>query len=129
MNRCLAPALLGLSVLLPAHAQVVTREAPADVRPAEMGVLTPPQITIDGRPDQLSPGARIRSPQNLLVLPASLSGQAVPVLYRREPGGAVHEVWLLTADEAARLGSVRSNINADDRALREVLSAIFAARR
>ena len=77
----------------------ITREAPLDVRPGRMAVATPPDIVINGKPERLSPGARIRDTRNMLVLSGSLSGQTVPVVFRRDGAGQVHEVWLLTADE------------------------------
>ena len=62
-----------------------------------------PDVLLDGQPQRLSPGARIRGPNNLLVLPATLSGQTVPVRYLRESHGLIHEVWLLNdAEQRAR---------------------------
>jgi hypothetical protein len=39
---------------------------------------------MDGKPDRLSPGSRIRDLNNLLVLSASITGQDIPVVYRRD---------------------------------------------
>ncbi len=129
MNRCLAPALLGLALLLPAaHAQVVVREAPRDVVPARMAVGNPPEITLDGEPARLSPGARIRDPRNLQVLSGSLSGQSVPVVYRRDTMGLVHEVWILTPDEYARVQGLAPTNPEGAAALHRLLTAIFTGR-
>ena len=38
----------------------------------------------------------------MLYLSASLAGQRLLVHYTREPSGLVHDVWILTPDEAAR---------------------------
>lgn len=111
-------------------AQTVVREAPRDVRAARMGVVTPPEITLSGRADRLSPGARIRGTNNLLVLPATLAGQEVPVVFRRDAAGLVHEVWLLTEAEYARLGGSGAEGSAADgyRRFNELLALIFGAR-
>lgn len=102
MNRwtlAAAAAALAIVAALPAAAQAL-RQVPTDVRPARMAVsATPPDITLDGKPERLSPGARIRDTQNLQVLSGALAGQTVPIVYRRDPSGLVHEVWILTPDE------------------------------
>ena len=108
MNRwtqsIFAPLTLALAGLCAAaSAQTLVREAPRDVQPGWLAVATPPAVTLDGQADRLSPGARIRDTRNMLVLPAYLSGQQVPVLYRRDGAGLLHELWLLTASEYAQL--------------------------
>ena len=110
MNRCIpsAPtsrrlalaALLLASLVGTASAQQV-RDFPPNALRGKLVVQAPPQITLDGKPDQLSPGARIRNPQNMFVMSATLTGQPLVVNYTRESNGMVHEVWLLTPQEAA----------------------------
>jgi hypothetical protein len=110
-------------VPVPAAAQGIQREAPKDVLLGQMTVGLPPDIGINGTPDRLSPGSRIRDLNNMLVLPASLAGQTLPVVYRRDAAGLVHEVWILSADEYSRLG------NADGpKSFVELLGLIFGAR-
>ncbi len=88
------------------------REVPANVKRAEMKIGLPPQITLDGQADRLSPGARIRNTQNLMVLSGSLVGQDLPVVYRRDAAGMVHEVWILSAEEARAMpGGQRTIFN------------------
>src|SRR4051812_8564901 len=102
MNRWIRAALaaaIALFVAQAALAQGIVREPPKDVRPARMAVGAPPEISLDGKPDRLSPGARIRNVQNLVVMSGSLSGYTVPVVYRRDAAGLVHDVWILTDDE------------------------------
>jgi hypothetical protein len=109
MNRCLhalpARALALLTLLsglaLPAFAQAPQRIPPIPA-PAQFGQLeitTPPEVLLNGQAARLSPGARIRGRNNLLVLSASLVGQALPVRYLRDPQGLLHEAWILTDDE------------------------------
>ena len=103
----------------------IRREAPKDVILGQMSVVTPPDIQIDGKGDRLSPGSRIRDLRNMLVLSASLAGTTVPVVYKRDSAGLVHEVWLLTADEYSKLGGTAS----DAQKFVDTLAVIFGARR
>ena len=68
-----------------------------------------PEIELDGRADRLSPGARIRSAQNMLLMPATLIGQKLRVNYTRDASNLVSQVWVLTPEEArvARASAVR----------------------
>ena len=112
MNRCL-PALkgfsLGLMTLLVCSAtlapdtvvaQDLVRQFPAAAKRGTLEVTQPPNILINGQPERLSPGARIKNPNNMIVLSGSLVGQAVLVNYQRDPQGQIHEVWLLNPAEA-----------------------------
>jgi hypothetical protein len=105
------------------------REAPKDVILGKMGVVTPPVITMDGKPDRLSPGSRIRDRNNMLVLSAALSGSTVPVLYRRDSAGLVHEAWILTADEYSKLAGIRIGTPEGVQNFLDMLALIFGARK
>ena len=129
MNRwILLPAALLLAAAV-AQAQVVVRNAPAHVKPARMAVTTPPQITLDGKPDRLSPGARIRGTNNMMVLSGSVAGQTLPVVYRRDGAGLVHEVWVLTEEEYAKVAPAEDGSPDGHRRFAELLDAIFGTRR
>ena len=140
MNRCsksrvgsaFAAALAGLllTFAIGASAQGIRREAPKDVVLGKMAVGLPPQIALDGKADRLSPGSRIRDLNNMLVLSASLSGKTMPVVYRRDAAGLVHEVWILTDDEYSKLGGANAGGSADGyKRFNELLMLIFGARR
>ncbi|RYG06650.1 MAG: hypothetical protein EON92_19785 [Burkholderiales bacterium] len=130
MNRCIQFLILSMALLAGAvHAQGFVREAPKDVKPGRMVVSLPPVITMDGKPDRLSPGSRIRDTNNMLVLSASLAGLSVPVVYRRDSAGLVHEAWILTAEEYARLGGVDAESPQGFIKFLELLNFIFAARK
>ena len=61
-----------------------------------------PEAWLNGQAITLSPGARIRQTDNLLVLPQQIAGQELTVHYRLEGAtGQVREIWLLSAAEAA----------------------------
>jgi hypothetical protein len=101
----LATALLALGLAV--GAQTPVREFPKDALRGTLVVLVAPAITMDGNPDRLSPGARIRDAQNMLVMTGALQGQEWVVNYTRENSGLVHQVWILTPQEAVqkRMGS------------------------
>jgi hypothetical protein len=131
MNRWIVGAAL-FAIAGFSHAQApsqVGRQAPADVRPAVLVVTAPPEITLDGKPDRLSPGARIRDTRNLLLLSGSVVGQRLPVVYRREAAGLVHEVWVLTEQEYAKVAFAAEGGGSDNaRRLNDLLNVIFGTR-
>ena len=114
MNRCprfsprrirlLLPALLSALALwqpLPAAAQEQTvRQFPVAAKRGMLVVTAPPEVLINGTVERLSPGARIRGVNNMLVMSASLVGQRFVVNYVREKQGMIQEVWLLNQAEA-----------------------------
>jgi len=138
MNRCtkgrvgsaFAAALAGLllTFAITASAQGIRREAPKDVVLGKMTVNLPPQITLDGKPDRLSPGSRIRDLNNMVVLSGGLAGKTFPVVYRRDAAGLVHEAWMLTDEEYSKLGGTGSSADGFKR-FNELLMLIFGARR
>ncbi len=83
-----------------AFAQEAVRPFPATAKRATLQVTYPPEILLNGQVARLSPGARIRGANNMLVMSGSLAGQTVLVNYVRDAQGMVHEVWLLNATEA-----------------------------
>lgn len=111
MNRCsslatrrTALALAGAGLCLMAslaQAQNAQRSFPASALRGTLVVTQPPAITMDGKAAQLSPGARIKGANNMLVLSGSIVGQQLLVNYTVEPHGMVHDVWILTDAEAA----------------------------
>jgi hypothetical protein len=144
MNRChtmrarlALAAILSLPVLftaaLPLGAaaqESIRREAPKDVVLGKMTVDLPPVIHMDGKPDRLSPGSRIRDTRNMMVLSGGLAGQTVPVVYKRDAAGLVHEVWLLTADEYKQLSGVSGSSGTQGvQQFINMLALIFGARR
>jgi hypothetical protein len=141
MNRCkrirarlllaAGAALAGLSLTFSPAAltQGIQRSAPKDVVLGQLVVTAPPLITIDGKPDRLSPGSRIRDLNNMLVLSAGIAGKTLPVVYRRDAAGLVHEAWILTADEYRKLGGVDTGDPQGHKRFDELLALIFGARK
>src|SRR5512133_2793681 len=140
MNRCtrrraasaLGAVLAGLLLTSPfiAQAQGIRREAPKDVLLAQLVVTAPPDVTLDGKPDRLSPGARIHDLNNMIVLSGGLVGKTLPVVYRRDAAGLVHEAWILTGEEYDKLGGAGNTASPEGyRRFNELLAIIFGARR
>lgn len=102
MIRCVAVAAACVATLaaLPAQAQVHRNFPPGALR-AELVMVAPPEVLLNGRPARLAPGARIRGENNLLQVQASLAGQRWLVHYTTDLGGALLEVWVLNAAERA----------------------------
>jgi hypothetical protein len=116
MNRCsdspsppgarrratlLALGLAAVGWSLPSLAQNQPRIFPAKALRGTLVVTQPPLVTIDGKAAQLSPGARIRGSNNMMVLSGSVVGQKLLVNYTLEQHGMLHDVWILTEAEAA----------------------------
>lgn len=113
MKRCLhhltlalpAAVLTGLLTLAsllatPAAAQTTQRQFPQAARRGMLQVTMAPDVLLNGTPARLSPGARLKDANNMMVLPATLAGQRVLVNYVRDPQGLIHEVWILNSAEA-----------------------------
>jgi hypothetical protein len=131
MNRWIRIPLAGLALLAAvAYAQVPLRDVPKDIKHGHITITHPPQIDLDGKADRLSPGARIRNVNNMIVMSGTLVGKTVPVVYRREAAGMVHDVWILTPEEESKLGGV-GNTNSAQGAQRflELIAMIIGARR
>ena len=131
MNRWIRTALLGLTLAATAAvAQITTqRGAPLGVKPAIIAVsATPPIISIEGKADRFSPGARIRDRDNRLVLTGSLAGRSVYSVYKRDAAGLVHEVWLLNEEEYRKLGGTTGGDPEGYKRFAELLDLIWAAR-
>ena len=90
---------------------------------------TPPAITLDGKPDRFSPGVRIRDTSNMMQLSQNFAGRTIHAVYKRDGAGLVHEVWMLTPEEYARIGG---NVDAGNpegyKRFQELLDIIWAAR-
>ncbi|MEQ1534679.1 MAG: hypothetical protein ABL923_02280 [Burkholderiaceae bacterium] len=84
----------------PASAQIARHFPDSAVRGA-ITFKSPPQIELDGKAERLSAGARIRDEQGVLAMTGALEGKSFTVNFRREAStGLVHEVWILSAEEA-----------------------------
>lgn len=110
MNRCLTVfvssmmlAVTSLPLLTPqsVQAQGTPRTFPESALRGKLVVTLPPEVTLNGKPDRLSPGARIHDTNNLLVMSGGLLNRELVVNYVRDGHGLIHQVWILTPQEAA----------------------------
>ncbi len=93
----------GISLVIlsfPLAAQSSLRHFPNTALRGEFEVISPPNVLMDGKPGRLSPGARIKNTNNMLVMSASLVGKKLTVNYLPDDQGMIHEVWILNAAEA-----------------------------
>lgn len=129
MNRCLSLSpgrfLAALLTLLlwsaahgPASAQYLPRQFPPAALRGTLQVTAPPAVLLNGKSAQLSPGARIKGTNNLMVMSGALVGSSVLVNYVRDTQGLIQEVWILSPQEAqekrAGMGTVTNIIFASD---------------
>ena len=129
LAACLALATFCVTFPTAATAQGIKREAPKDVVLGQLTVTQPPVITMNGKPDRLSPGSRIHDLNNLLVLSGGIVGKVLPVVYRRDAAGLVHEAWILTPDEYSKLGGANGGDPEGYKRFNELLAIIFGARK
>ncbi len=103
LRRALTVALTVAAtvIALPAWAQT-SRPFPANALRGTLEITLPPLVLLNGSPARLSPGSRIRGADNLVQMSGSLVGQTLIVNYTVEPQGMLHDVWVLTPDEAAK---------------------------
>ena len=103
MTRCVfTAALAAVALVAAAPAQAQThRPFPAYALRGELVVVQTPDVLLNGQPARLAPGARIKGDTNLLLQPASLTGQKFVVHYTVEPGGLIMDVWVLNPAELA----------------------------
>jgi hypothetical protein len=78
------------------------RQFPPKAVRATMHVLDVSDVTMNGKPERLSPGVRMHNFNNSLVLTGALVGQTMVVNYVREAGGLIHDVWILNEAEIAQ---------------------------
>ena len=83
------------------------RSFPPKALRADMTVVNSHEVLLNDRLVRLSPGSRIRSTSNALVVSGALVGQRFVVNYTTDTQGQAHDIWILTAAEAAdrRIGS------------------------
>jgi len=122
-SRCIALFLAALTAL---PALAFERPFP----PAALrGKMTPgyaPEVTIDGKPRQLSPSSRIFNQDNLIEMPAALRGKDIVVNYTVDAMGYIDRIWILTGDEAALKRPTAAELAGTPPAVRPPLAPVAA---
>jgi hypothetical protein len=95
-------AVIAAPLALPAHAQM-QRNFPADALRGRIRFLQPPDIELNGQPQRLAPGSRVRDQNNMIAMSAALAmiDQRFFVDYNFDNLGMVKDVWILTDAERA----------------------------
>ncbi len=100
MYRCAFAGLLAAILISPVAAQV-QRNFPATALRGNLLIGEPPEVTLNGKPARLAPGARIRGQDNMVQMSGALSGSKLLVHYTVDTYGLVKDVWILRPEEAA----------------------------
>lgn len=106
MPRCLLTASVALTLAVPVFASAqmqIHRNFPANALRGELVVGIPPEITLNGKDARLSPGSRIRGPNQMLLMSGAITGEKLVVNYTVEQYGLVQDVWVLRPEEIKRL--------------------------
>lgn len=77
------------------------RSIPAQAKRAQMQPPVENLVQLGSKSLRMSPGAQIRSAQNLIVMPAQVRQPAL-VRYLVDPNGDISHIWILSAEEASR---------------------------
>lgn len=99
--KSLAVAFAALLAGLGAGASAQVRTIPADAKPGRMSHVQEMVVELDGRQQQLAPGAQIRDASNRVILPTALPA-GTQVKYRLDAAGKILQIWVLTPEEAAK---------------------------
>ncbi|MDR3479210.1 MAG: hypothetical protein P4L91_00685 [Burkholderiaceae bacterium] len=78
------------------------RTFPSTALRGTLSAAVHPQIKIDGQIKTLSPGAKILSKQNTIIMSTSLMDNSYTVNYTVDRQGYVDKVWILTDEELAK---------------------------
>jgi hypothetical protein len=83
-------------------ALAASRPFPANVKRGTMSGSIYPQVLIDGHIQRLSPGAKIMSKQNTIIMPSSLMNNVFKVNYTVDNQGYIDKAWILRDEELAQ---------------------------
>ena len=100
--RSALAALIAIAATAWTGSACAQRVFPQNALRGALVVGDPPEITLNGKPARLAPGARIRNQSNLLAMSGTLVGAKLLVHYTLDPLDLVKDVWILTPEEAAK---------------------------
>lgn len=94
--------ITGLLALVATSAFALERPFPAIAKRGVLSVGPFPEIVLNGKARRMSMSGRIFNQQNLIQMPASVTGSNLVVNYTEDFQGYVDRVWLLDEREAAQ---------------------------
>lgn len=92
----------GVLALLAASAFAVERPFPPIAKRGTFTMVAFPEIVLNGQQRRMAAGGRVFNQDNLIQMPASVSGSNLVVNYTEDFQGNVDRIWILTAQEAAQ---------------------------
>jgi len=101
MYRCFIAFFAALLIAGGVSAQSLRKFPPTALR-GTFEVVQAPDVALNGKAARLAAGARIAGQDNMIKLSASLTGQKFLVHYTVDTQCVLKDVWILTADEAAK---------------------------
>jgi hypothetical protein len=78
------------------------RSLPSDTERGTIRHVQGSEVSVNGRPMRLAPGAAIRNQENLIIVPTALPAEGALAEYVLDGEGMIFRVWLLTGEEASR---------------------------
>lgn len=105
LRRTVCSVLLAATAapLLAMAQELPLRMFPPAVKYATLRVSPNFEATLNKDPARLSPGVRIFTPQNMMVLPNMVVNQPVKVAYVLDIQGFVQQAWILSDKEASNV--------------------------
>jgi len=92
-------AIAAFGIALPATAQVA-RNFPQKALRGTIIINDPSDVSLNRKPAQLAPAARIRGQNNMIVTWGTTVGQKLYVNYTVDNAGLLQDIWILTDIEA-----------------------------
>lgn len=99
-------ALFGATALTVFAQELPMRMFPPSVKFATLRVAPNYEASLNKEVVRLSPGLRLFTPQNMMVLPNMIVNQPVKVAYTVDIQGFVQQAWILTDSEVQRVQPV-----------------------
>ena len=102
MRNVFAACAIVISSLVAAPSAAFDRMFPPNANRGELKAHQYPIYKIGNRSYRMSPGGRIFSQQNLIIMPVSLLQQTAQIMYSIDINGQLSAIWLLTPAEAKK---------------------------
>jgi hypothetical protein len=117
MRKVFTSWAMVMSFLIVAPSAALDRFFPPNASRGELNAHQYPLYRIGDRSYRMSPGGRIFSQQNLIIMPASLQQQTAQIMYAVDINGQLSAIWLLTPEEAKKYPL--SKLDAEEKKKRE----------
>lgn len=106
LRRFVCSTLLAVTAFGAFAQELPMRMFPPAVKFATLRVSPAYEVSLNKEPARMSPGMRLYTPQNMMVLPNMVVNQPVKVAYTLDIQGLIQQAWILTDNEVARVQPV-----------------------